>query len=42
MLRHLLIQEKLLEVNFSFCRNELEQNVTGVKYTEIFKKIKAF
>jgi hypothetical protein len=37
-----IIQEKRPEVNVSFCPNELVQNETNVKYTEIFKNLKIF
>jgi hypothetical protein len=37
-----IIQEKRPEVNVSFCPNELGQNETNVKYTEIFKNSKIF
>jgi hypothetical protein len=37
-----IIQEKRPEVNVSFCPNELGQNETDIKYTEIFKNLKLF
>ncbi len=35
------IHEKRPEVNVSFCPNDLGQNETHIKCTEIFKKIKS-